>query len=56
MQSQSDLVEDEIVAQIRSGAVIPGDFVDMDALRKKFDVSGTPVRDAITRLEAVGIL
>ena len=56
MQSQSDLVRSEIISQIRAGDIFPGDFIDLNALRERFDVSGTPVRDAITRLEAEGLV
>lgn len=56
VQSQSDLVRNAIIDLIFSGHLIPGDSIDTDALRKQFNVSGTPVRDALTQLEATGLI
>jgi DNA-binding GntR family transcriptional regulator len=50
----------EIVAaierQILSGALAPGQRIDEVALAKQFDVSRTPVREALLELAAVGLI
>ena len=50
----------EIVAaverQILSGALAPGQRIDEVALAKQFDVSRTPVREALLELAAVGLV
>jgi len=45
-----------VVSQIRSGAFLPGDAVTEAGLSRVLQVSRTPVREALLRLEAEGVL
>lgn len=45
-----------IVADIRSGAILPGDRLTETELAARFGVSRTPVREAIRQLEADGLV
>ena len=46
------LLEDEIV----SGAIAPGTVLRQEQLSERFDVSRTPVREALRRLAALGLV
>ena len=46
------LLEDEIV----SGAIPPGTVLRQEQLSERFDVSRTPVREALRRLAALGLV
>ncbi|MEM8742354.1 MAG: GntR family transcriptional regulator [Pseudomonadota bacterium] len=56
MPSQTETIVDTLLAQIDAGALNPGDRLDEAALAARFAVSRTPVREAVLRLEAWGIL
>ena len=42
--------------QIAEGHLAPGDRIDEKALCEKFDVSRTPVREALLKLSSVGLI
>lgn len=44
------------MSRIRSGAFLPGDAVTEAGLSRSLQVSRTPVREALLRLEAEGVL
>lgn len=50
-QSISDTVFNQIEAEILSGVLKKGDFISENKLAERFNVSRTPVREAIKRLE-----
>ncbi len=56
MGSQSDVIREALIGRVRAGRMLPGDPVDEQALKAEFGVSGTPVREALTQLEAVGLI
>ncbi|MFQ6550927.1 GntR family transcriptional regulator [Aestuariibius insulae] len=45
-----------IIAEIRSGAMVPGDRLTEVDLAERFGISRTPVREAIRQLEADGLV
>ena len=49
-------VYDELTARILRGELPPGARVNIDALAHEFDVSQTPVREALARLESDGLV
>ncbi len=49
-------IESALVKDISIGALVPGEHLDEVGLSKRFSVSRTPVRDALSRLAAQGIL
>src|SRR5215212_7933557 len=49
-------VFDVIMAQIMNGEIPPGERVSIDALARQLDVSPTPVREALARLESDGLV
>ena len=51
-----DGVHDALVAFLMSGRVAPGDPVGIDSLSRDFDVSPTPIREALARIEATGLI
>ncbi len=56
MESQSNIIRDFLLKRIRAGILIPGDPIDETTLSEKFKVSGTPVREALTQLQALGLI
>lgn len=46
----SDLVHDRLLASIVSGELQPGDRLRLDEIARRYGVSRTPVREAVTRL------
>jgi len=54
--SKSDLVTDELRDLITAGAVLPGTPLRQRDLAEQFDVSYTPVREALRRLESEGLV
>lgn len=56
MGSQSDLVMNEIKHLLSVGHLRPGDPLDEVALKEKFNLSTTPVREAVLKLEAMGLV
>jgi DNA-binding GntR family transcriptional regulator len=55
-RSKSDLVAEEIKTLIRAGELSPGATLRQRDLAARFDVSPTPVREALRRLEAEGYI
>jgi DNA-binding GntR family transcriptional regulator len=53
---QTEAVIDLIIAQIDAGEALPGDPVDEKEVMRLCDVSRTPVREALIRLEAEGLI
>lgn len=49
-------IESALVEDISTGALAPGEHLDEVGLSKRFAVSRTPVREALSRLTAQGIL
>ncbi len=54
--AQIPLLVQHILAQIDLGALNPGDVLDEAALSARYEVSRTPVREAILYLEALGLV
>ncbi|HMN78529.1 MAG TPA: GntR family transcriptional regulator [Burkholderiaceae bacterium] len=54
--SASEVVRNELEADIGSGALMPGDSLDEDALAVRFGVSRTPVREALLQLSVRGLV
>ena len=52
----SDRIQEHIESQIRAGFLNPGDVIDEMGLARQFNVSRTPVREALLRLEAQSIV
>lgn len=55
-ESTSQRVEQALVESISAGELAPGTHLDEVGLAKRFDVSRTPIREALKRLAAQGIL
>jgi DNA-binding GntR family transcriptional regulator len=51
-----EAVYDRVVSRIRSGELLPGDAVTEAGLSRSLQVSRTPVREALLRLQAEGVL
>lgn len=56
MGIQADQVRDDIVKRVQARSLLPGDKIDEVDLRRRLDLSGTPIREAVIALEATGIL
>ncbi|GIV80321.1 GntR family transcriptional regulator [Litorilinea aerophila] len=54
--SLSEQIEDALKAEILAGRYRPGQRISPDELRDRWGVSITPVRDAIRRLESIGLV
>lgn len=52
----SERIRAAIEEDIRAGILLPGDLIDETALSRQFNVSRTPVREALLQLEAQNIL
>ncbi|NGM86283.1 GntR family transcriptional regulator [Parapusillimonas sp. SGNA-6] len=52
----SDLIRHSIEASIRTGKLAPGTLIDEQELAREFNVSRTPVREALLHLQAQGIV
>lgn len=50
-----EVVYNKIVDDISAGKIVPGEKLNERQLAKKFNVSRTPVREALFRLEKVGV-
>lgn len=55
-QTQASLIYEEIRRDIFSGALKPGDRLRVVKLREQFESSGSPVREALNRLSANGLV
>ena len=56
MGAQADQVRKDIISRIQKRELLPGDSIDEAELRKRLHMSGTPIREAVIALEAVGIV
>jgi len=54
--SLSDGVYDEIMARLFDDSLEPGASLNIDALAREMDVSQTPIREALARLEYTGLV
>jgi DNA-binding GntR family transcriptional regulator len=52
----ADEVYDTLLAQLMSLRIVPGSRVTIDALARDLGVSQTPIRDALNRMEADGLV
>lgn len=52
----SDRIQEHIESEIRAGVLNPGEVIDEMGLARQFNVSRTPVREALLRLEAQSIV
>jgi DNA-binding GntR family transcriptional regulator len=52
----SDQIRADLLELIRQGQLLPGVPIDEAALAKRYEVSKTPVREALLQLEAQGLL
>jgi len=55
-ESNARRIESALMEDIAAGALQPGERLDETGLAKRFGVSRTPVREALSRLTAQGIL
>jgi DNA-binding GntR family transcriptional regulator len=55
-KSLSDAVYDALIGQIMEGNFPPETALNIDALVRSFGVSHTPIREALARLEATGLV
>ncbi|WP_298806557.1 GntR family transcriptional regulator [uncultured Pseudokineococcus sp.] len=51
-----DEVYDQLVSRLLSHRLAPGDRITVDALSRELGVSQTPIREALTRMEAGGVV
>lgn len=56
MGAQADQVRDDILQRVQARALLPGDRIDEVDLRERLMISGTPIREALIALEAVGVV
>lgn len=56
MAGQTDAILNRILEGIDAGALNPGDPIEEQALTERYGVSRTPLREAILRLEAMGLV
>jgi DNA-binding GntR family transcriptional regulator len=56
MPAHKSDIHDHIMHQIVRGDLRPGDVIDEGAIARQFDVSKTPIREAILQLEANNIV
>lgn len=56
MPSQTDQIIAAVVSGVEEGRLNPGDALEEAALAAEFGVSRTPVREALLKLEALGIV
>lgn len=52
----ADAVYEQLVAALLDGTLVPGDRLVQDRLAEEFNVSRTPVRDALLRLSEEGVI
>ncbi len=56
MAGQTDTILTTILEGIDKGELNPGDAIDENALMKRYSISRTPLREALLRLEAMGLV
>ena len=54
--SRAQHIYDAVIEQLREGAYKPGDRIRAEDVARSFDVSRTPVREALSRLQERGLL
>lgn len=52
----SDHVYDELMISLVDGSTVPGATLNIDALAREMEVSQTPIREALARLESTGLV
>ena len=55
-KTQATIVYDQIRKDILTGALKPGEPLRVERLREKYETSGSPVREALNRLSANGLV
>ena len=55
-RSKTETVQEYVLSKIRSGEIQPGQRLQQDVLAEELGVSSTPVREALRRLEAEGLV
>lgn len=55
-RSLADSVYDILLAQLMEGSLGPGEPLNIDALARDLNVSQTPIREALARLESTGLV
>jgi DNA-binding GntR family transcriptional regulator len=55
-RSLSTLVHEALEAMVLEGTLAPGSRINMDALAREMDVSQTPLRESLVRLESLGLV
>ena len=55
-QALTDQVYEELLASLVDGRHEPGDALSIDGVARELEVSPTPVREALARLEATGLV
>ena len=55
-QLLADYVYQEVIASLMDGLFEPGQGISIDRLAREFEVSQTPIREALARLEATGLV
>lgn len=56
MAGQTEIVLNAILTSIDRGELSPGEAIDENALIAQYEVSRTPLREALLRLEAMGLV
>lgn len=56
MAGQTEIVLNAILSGIDKGDLSPGEAIDENALIARYEVSRTPLREALLRLEAMGLV
>ncbi len=56
MAGQTETLVNSILSGIDRGELMPGDVIDEAALMDRYGVSRTPLREALLRLEAMGLV
>ena len=55
-QTRSNFLEERLAEEIISGRLLPGTRLEEQAIADRFETSRTPVREALRRLEATGLI
>lgn len=55
-KSKTEAVQQYVLSKIRSGEIQPGQRLQQDLLAEQLGVSSTPIREALRRLEAEGLV
>lgn len=56
MANQTDMILTRVIDDIEQGALNPGDPIDENVLITSYGVSRTPLREAMIKLEAMGLI